>query len=287
MRVRWLGRVPYAEAWDLQRAIAARSDDDVLLLLEHPPTITLGAHADPSHVLADPADRGVEVFHVDRGGDVTAHGPGQLVGYPIRSVGDGPHQGPRHVALVEQVVIDAVVALGVPADRVGRLPGLPGIWIDPAGGPAGQPPRKVAAVGVRTARGRTTHGFALNVTTDLSLFNGIVPCGIPDRPVTSLAAEGLTVGMAEAVDAVIAAAIVGRHGTRRFGWKPPGPNHSDPHLDVDLHVVVAFFSGRSRSVQRGAPDPGTTRRIARREGSSGCHSAVSRPGCERGRSFIY
>ena len=209
MRVRWLGRVPYAEAWDLQRAIAARSDDDVLLLLEHPPTITLGAHADPSHVLADPADRGVEVFHVDRGGDVTAHGPGQLVGYPIRSVGDGPHQGPRHVALVEQVVIDAVVALGVPADRVGRLPGLPGIWIDPAGGPAGQPPRKVAAVGVRTARGRTTHGFALNVTTDLSLFNGIVPCGIPDRPVTSLAAEGLTVGMAEAVDAVIAAA--GRH----------------------------------------------------------------------------
>jgi len=208
VRARWLGRVPYAEAWDLQRAVA-RSDDEVLLLLEHPPTYTLGAHADPAHVLVDPASVGAELHAVDRGGDVTYHGPGQLVGYPIRTVGSGPHHGPEHVARVEQVVLDAIISLGVPADRVGRLEGCPGVWFDPQGGPAGEVPRKVAAVGVRTARGRTTHGFGLNVSTDLAMFAHIVPCGMADRPVTSLAAEGFAVTLADVVDAVIAAA--GRH----------------------------------------------------------------------------
>jgi len=207
LRVRWLGRVPYEEAWDLQRAVAARSGDDYLLLMEHAPVYTLGSHADPSHVLVEPASVGATLLPVDRGGDVTYHGPGQLVGYPVRSVGSGPHHGPEHVRRVEQVVIDALVSLGVPAGRVGRKSDYPGVWIDPDApgtGPAG--PRKIAAIGVRTARGRTTHGFGLNVTTDLGMFDHIVPCGIADHPMTSLAAEGYAVTIGEVVDAVVAAA---------------------------------------------------------------------------------
>lgn len=207
MRTRWLGRVPYAEAWDLQRALAARTQEDYLLLVEHGPVYTLGSHADPANVLIDPATVGAELLQVDRGGDVTFHGPGQLVGYPVRTVGAGPHHGPAHVRQVEQVVIDALVALGVPPGRVGRMDEFPGVWIDPSSigsGPDG--PRKVAAIGVRTARGRTTHGFGLNVSTDLAWFDHIVPCGIADHPTTSLAAEGFSVTMPEAVDAVLAAA---------------------------------------------------------------------------------
>ena len=207
MRARWLGRVPYAEAWDLQRALADRSGDDYLLLLEHGHVYTLGAHADPGHVLVDPGTVGADLVTVDRGGDVTYHGPGQLIGYPVRSVGAGPHHGPEHVRQVEDVVIGALVGLGVPTGRVGRLDGYPGVWIDPsATGEGDAGPRKVAAIGVRTARGRTTHGFGLNVTTDLSMFGHIVPCGIADRPVTSLAAEGFEVTMAETVAAVLASA---------------------------------------------------------------------------------
>ena len=203
MRARWLGRVPYAEAWDLQQALAERSDDDYLLLLEHGAVYTLGAHGDPAHVLVDPADVGAELVKVDRGGDVTFHGPGQLVGYPIRSVGDGPHRGPEHVRQVEDVVIGALVALGVPEARVGRMDGYPGVWIDPPAAEGDRGPRKIAAVGVRTARGRTTHGFGLNVSTDLGMFDHIVACGISDRATTSLVAEGFAVTMAEAVDAVL------------------------------------------------------------------------------------
>ena len=211
MRARWLGRVPYAEAADLQRALAERTDDDYLLLLEHGHVYTLGAHADPSHVLVDPGSVGADLVAVDRGGDVTYHGPGQLIGYPIRTVGPGPHRGPEHVRQVEDVVIAALVGLGIPSERVGRLDGFPGVWMDPsADGPAdgsgGVVPAKIAAVGVRTARGRTTHGFALNVTTDLTMFEHIVPCGIADRPTTSLAAAGFPVSMAEAVAAVVDAA---------------------------------------------------------------------------------
>jgi lipoyl synthase len=199
-----LGRVPYREAWDLQRAVAARSDDDYLLLMEHPSVYTLGSNADPSHVLVDPATVGAELVAVDRGGDVTFHGPGQLVGYPVRSVGEGPHRGPEHVRQVEDVVIAALGRLGVPEERVGRLDGYPGVWMDPAG--PDRVPKKVAAIGVRTARGRTTHGFALNVSTDLAMFGHIVPCGIADRPVTSLEAEGFPRSMADVVGAVVDAA---------------------------------------------------------------------------------
>jgi lipoyl synthase len=214
VRARWLGRVPYREAWALQRAISRRSTDDYLLLLEHPPVYTLGAHADPAHVLVDPAGVGAETVRVDRGGDVTFHGPGQLVGYPVLSVGAGPHQGAAHVHRVEQVVIEALVGLGLAPDDVGRLDGFPGVWVGLSGGGpgagadpgVGSGPRKICAIGVRTSRGRTTHGFALNVDPDLAMFGHIVPCGIADKAVTSLAAEGVPVTMAEAVDAVLAAA---------------------------------------------------------------------------------
>ena len=217
MRVRWLGRVPYREAWALQRAVARRSTADYLLLLEHPDVYTVGTHGDTDHVLVDPASVGADLVHVDRGGDVTFHGPGQLVGYPVMTVGAGPHHGPEHVRRVEQVLIDALVALGLPPERVGRLAGYPGVWVglggadladgpDRADGPGATGPRKIGAIGVRTSRGRTTHGFALNVATDLSMFEHIVPCGIADKPVTSLRAEGCEATMGQVVDAVIAAA---------------------------------------------------------------------------------
>ncbi len=211
MRVRWLGRVPYREAWDLQRAVSGRSDHDYLLLMEHEHVYTLGRNGDAGHVLVDPDSVDADLVRVDRGGDVTYHGPGQLVGYPVVSVGPGLHQGPGHVHRVEQVVIDALVTLGLPPTDVGRLPGFPGVWVglDEGSGAAGSGtagPRKIAAIGVRTSRGRTTHGFALNVCPDLSMFGHIVPCGIADRAVTSLRAEGVDVSVSEVVDAIITAA---------------------------------------------------------------------------------
>src|ERR1700674_132792 len=136
MRVRWLGRVPYREAWSLQRAISRRSSEDYLLLLEHPSVYTLGRNGDADHVLAAPAAVGAELVRVDRGGDVTFHGPGQLVGSPLVTVGPGPHQGRAHVHRVEQVVIDALISLGLDGSAVGRLEGFPGVWVgldeDPA-----------------------------------------------------------------------------------------------------------------------------------------------------------
>jgi len=210
MKIRWLGRVPYREAWDLQRAVSRRSTEDYLLLLEHPPVYTLGANGDVGHVLVDPASVGADMIRVDRGGDVTYHGPGQLIGYPLLTVGPGPHRGPHHVRQVEQVVIDALVALGIPRATVGRLPGYPGVWV----GLDDDAPRKICAIGVRTSKGRTTHGFALNVHPDLSMFGHIVPCGIADKQVTSVEAEGYRVPMAEVVDAVVASA--------RAVWDPAG-----------------------------------------------------------------
>ncbi len=200
LRIRWLGRVAYADAHALQRALHDRSADDHLLLLEHPHVYTLGVRAKPEHVLVPPDRLGAELIRTDRGGDVTYHGPGQLVGYPILSVSTRPGATPAFVASVEQVLIEALGDLGLP--NAGRLPGYPGVWVDSGGAS----PRKIAAIGVRMSRGRSMHGFALNVAPDMAYFAKIVPCGIPDRPVTSLAAEGLTLSMAQVVDAVAARA---------------------------------------------------------------------------------
>jgi lipoic acid synthetase len=208
LRVRWLGRVPYRDAWAVQRALhaggaATAGPDDHLLLLEHPHVYTLGVRADLRHVLVPPAEVGAELVRADRGGDVTYHGPGQLVGYPILSL-PGKRSATRtgmadtvaYVRSVEQLVIDVLADLGLPG--AGRLDRYPGVWIDPES----DDPRKICAIGVRLVRGRSMHGFALNVHPDMAFFGHIVPCGIPDKRVTSLAEEGIGATMAEVVDAV-------------------------------------------------------------------------------------
>src|SRR5256885_8221078 len=203
LRVRWLGRVPYAEADELQRALLERAADDYLLLLEHPHVYTLGKSADPAHVLVPPASVGADLVRTDRGGDVTYHGPGQLVGYPIVTLPEwraGQRDVVAYVRRLEAVLIAALGDLGVEAERDD---GYTGVWV---GG------EKIAAIGVRVSRGRTRHGFALNVDPDLSMFGHIVPCGIADRGVTSLAEHAPEVDMRAAVDAVVEAF------TRHFGY---------------------------------------------------------------------
>ena len=200
LRARWLGRVRYQDGLALQRGLWSSGRDDWLLLLEHPHVYTLGVRAKDEHVLVDPASVGAELVRSNRGGDVTYHGPGQLVGYPILSVPMGPDASPRHVQRIEQLVIGVLADLGLPG--AGRLAGYPGVWVEPEG----PNPRKICAIGVRVSRGRSMHGFALNVAPDMDYFGHIVPCGIADKPVTSLAAEGLAVPMSRVVDAVVARA---------------------------------------------------------------------------------
>lgn len=201
LRARWLGRVPYHEALELQRGLHRHGTEQHLLLLEHPHVYTLGVRADLANVLVPPANVGAALVRTDRGGDVTYHGPGQLVAYPILSRpgkrGGGMADTVAYVRSVEQVLIDALDDLGLPG--CGRLREYPGVWVEPDG----DHPRKIAAIGVKLSRGRTMHGFALNVSTDLAMFGHIVPCGIAGKAVTSLAAEGVGVSMQEVVDAVV------------------------------------------------------------------------------------
>jgi lipoyl(octanoyl) transferase len=187
-----LGRVPYAEGLDLQRqlvdAVHAGRIGNTLVLLEHPPVLTLGRNASRAHILASDeflAYRGVEVHEINRGGDVTYHGPGQLVGYPIFDLRSFiPRLGAvDFVRRIEEVLIRSCGDFGVPT---GRVPGRTGVWTL-AGGSVQE--KKVAAIGVHIARGITSHGFAFNVDPDLRDFELIVPCGIADRAVTSLELE--------------------------------------------------------------------------------------------------
>jgi lipoyl(octanoyl) transferase len=184
IEIRRLGRVPYADALALQRSLVedrrAGRVDDLLLLLEHPHVLTLGVRGDGgrSHILATPdalESRGVEVHETGRGGDVTYHGPGQIVGYPIIDLQPDRCDVHRYVRDLEEVLIRTASDYGVEA---GRVEGLTGVWVGR---------EKLAAIGVRISRWVTSHGFALNVSTDLEYFNLIVPCGIADRSVTSLA----------------------------------------------------------------------------------------------------
>lgn len=199
LHVRWLGRVPYGEALALQRRLF-EGPADHLLLLEHEPVFTLGSNADPNHLLVDPAEVGAELHRVDRGGDVTYHGPGQITGYPVLSVpgkrGGGMADTVAYVRGVEQLLMGTLDDVGLTG--CGRLDGYPGVWVDPRG----SHPRKIAAIGVRLSRGRSMHGFALNVDPDMVWFERMVPCGISEHPVTSLAGEGIDVEMREVVDAI-------------------------------------------------------------------------------------
>jgi len=242
LHVRWLGRVPYQEAYALQQGLCTEGTDSHLLLLEHPHVYTLGVRGDLGHLIRSPAEVGAELVQTDRGGDVTYHGPGQLVGYPILALpgrrGGGLVETASHVCAVEQLVIDVLADLGLPG--AARLPGFPGVWVD-VDGPA---PRKICAIGVRLRRGRTMHGFALNVDPDLTMFGHIVPCGIADKGVTSLAAEGVEVTMREVVDAVAARAAE--------RWGAAGSDRADVvwrHLPDDL---APFSRGEGPGV---APTP--------------------------------
>ena len=185
----WLGRTDYRDGLALQKRLAAARADgaipDQLLLLEHPAVLTLGRSSDPAHVRADEptlARRGIEVVRVERGGEVTYHGPGQLVAYPIVRLADRGLM----VRLLVRALVDALVVtcttLGVAADR---RDGHPGCWCDPDGAD----PRKIGALGLRIERGVTYHGIALNVTVDLADFDLIDPCGMPGVPSTSIARE--------------------------------------------------------------------------------------------------
>ena len=190
LRVRWLGSVSYSDALTVQQALFG-SPHNYLLLLEHNPVFTLGARASRDNLLVDPAEFGAELVEANRGGDITWHGPGQLVGYPILSVpgkrGGGMADTVAYVRGVEQVVIDTLADVGIP--NAGRLSEYPGVWLDVDG----DNPRKIAAIGVRLSRGRSMHGFALNVDPDMAWFDRMVPCGIADKSVTSIAQEGVDV----------------------------------------------------------------------------------------------
>ena len=228
LRVRWLGRVRYRDAHVLQQALYKACGAEYLLLLEHPHVYTLGVRAVAGHVLVDPESVGAELVHADRGGDVTYHGPGQLVGYPILNVPMGLRAVPAHVHAIEQLVIDAIGDLGLRG--AGRLEGYPGVWMDPDG----PEPKKLCAVGVRIDRGRSMHGFALNVEPDLSMFGHIVPCGLADLGVTSLAAEGVNVSMRDVVEAIVRRApdqlVPGASIERQDASWWPGPARTVPHL---------------------------------------------------------
>jgi lipoyl(octanoyl) transferase len=212
LEVRRLGIVPYGEALALQRELVEdRKADrvpDLLLLLQHPPVLTLGVRGDGGrgNIVAAPErlrELGVEVVETGRGGDVTYHGPGQIVGYPILDL--KPDRCDVHVYVrdVEEVMVRVCADYGLSA---GRIPGLTGTWIGS---------EKIGAIGVRISRWITSHGFAFNVATDLEHFKLIVPCGIPDRGVTSLErASRRRIPMAEVEDAVV------RHFSTVFGREP-------------------------------------------------------------------
>lgn len=275
-----MGTVPYAEALALQRGFHRRATgllndgilaDDHLLLLEHPHTYTLGRNADHGNVLVQPDSVGAQLVEVDRGGDVTYHGPGQLVAYPLVTLAD--HRGRSvldggvvanmgWVTLLEAVLIDTLETFGIAAER---RDGFPGVWV-------GGDRAKVAAVGVRVERGRTLHGVALNVDPDLSMFDHIVPCGITDGGVTSMRAEGSDATMQEVVDA-FAEAFVAR-------WLPRSHERSDvvwrrdSEGDTDLAPFSRGMGPGTRAGGSQRSGQGTSVRLLGRLAEAGVTEAV-------------
>lgn len=216
VRASWLGRTGYRQAWDLQAEMVADlregREDDSLLLLEHPHVFTMGKAASPDHVLwneAERARRGVEVIWSDRGGEATYHGPGQLVGYPILDLARLGLTIPGYIERLERSLIQYLRELGIESEP--GEPGLTGVW---AGG------KKVAAIGIKLNRSVVSHGFALNLTTDLEYFAGIIPCGHADKEATSVQALN-----GKVVDTKAAAVAYARHFARVFGvaldWVAP------------------------------------------------------------------
>jgi lipoyl(octanoyl) transferase len=204
--VRRLGTIDYSSAWELQREVAdarVAGGPDTLLLLEHPSVYTAGKRTEPHERPVD----GVPVIDTDRGGKITWHGPGQLVGYPIIGLAE-PLDVVKFVRRLEDSLIAVCASLGL---STGRVEGRSGVWVP---GQDGRPARKVGAIGIRVARATTLHGFSLNCDCDLGAFSTIVPCGISDAGVTSLSAElGRPIGVSDVTDAVadaVGAALDGR-----------------------------------------------------------------------------
>jgi len=201
LQVRELGCIPFAEAWALQKSLAEQRKraevPDQLLLLEHPHVLTLGRNGHLENILVTPerlAQLGIDLVEIDRGGDITYHGPGQIVGYPVLDLREWKRDVVAYVRAIEQSIIAALARFGVAADRE---PGATGVWV-------GQGPdrAKICAIGVHLSRWVSTHGFALNWTTDLSYFSYIVPCGLT-RPVTSMEALGVRAGRATVHQVII------------------------------------------------------------------------------------
>ena len=249
LAVHWLGRIGYRDAWDLQKRLAAaRAADrigDQLLLLEHPAVLTMGRGADESHVLAPPAlleERGMELLRIERGGEVTYHGPGQLVAYPIVRLADRGFLLRPFVRALEAALTDTCAAFGVTA---GRREGHPGCWVTPEG----PLPRKIGALGLRIERGVTYHGIALNVSVDLADFGLIDPCGMPGIASASIASELGRRDEPPSTESVARAAAAfaesfGRHlGAPLDGVLPPAANPAAERAVLERLVsTVALVS---------------------------------------------
>lgn len=235
LRSTWLGRVDYLDAWRLQEGVATRvraEAEERLLLLEHDPVYTIGRRGTTDHLIAGLAElrrARASVYRVDRGGDITYHGPGQLVGYPIVRLGDAPDLV-RYVRAIEGALIEALASYGVVA-RTER--GKTGVWVDP---PDTGRPAKIAAIGVRVSRGVTTHGFALNVRTDLAAFERMIPCGFAHE-VASLERLGVSASMYDVADRA-ASALADRLG-RSLTWSLVDPVRDD-EIAVDSPVRSAI-----------------------------------------------
>ncbi len=244
LTARWLGRVEYRDAWGLQKRLAAARASsrigDQLLLVEHPAVLTLGRQADASHVLASPAllaERGIELLRVERGGEVTYHGPGQLVAYPIIRLADRDLLLRPFVRALEASMIETCAAYGVAADR---RDGHPGCWVDPEGAR----PRKIGALGIRVERGVSYHGIALNVDPALRDFDLIDPCGMPGLTSASIAWElgrrdeppsTEAVGRAAAL---FARALATRLDAPLAGTLPPGADAASERASLEQLVAA-------------------------------------------------
>jgi len=243
LRVRWLGRVAYSEALALQESIFHNGSDNRLLLLEHPHVFTYGPSADLARNLkCDPTQVGAEFVAVNRGGDITYHGPGQLVGYPLLTLppkladSEGPADSVAYVHSVEQMIIDSLRELGL--QDVGTMSKYPGVWVNPNG----DNPRKICAIGVRVSRRRTMHGFALNVSTDLEYMREhIVPCGISEYAVTSMHEEGIDASIKDVAE------VVSRHAAKLWG------NSQLERQDVAWKESLSDLSAFSRGEGPGQP----------------------------------
>ncbi len=234
LTVHSLGRVEYADGLAMQKRFVQSHTQgrtgDTLLLLEHPPVITLGRGAGPENVVASPeqlASEGVEVFETDRGGDVTYHGPGQIVGYPLLHLGPDRQDVRRYVRDVEEVLIRTLAGFGISAARISKWPG---VWVG-----EGTRARKIAAIGVHLSRWYTTHGFALNANTRLSHFELIVPCGIRDAGVTSMQQM-----LGEPVDEGAVRASLAKNFGEVFGA------HLLPGMPLQKTVAVALLQSSPR-----------------------------------------